>query len=874
MIGSFLSWYILISLAGAGTIPLTFRVFKNLPDRGYPFCRISGLLLWGYIFWLLGSFRILQNDPGGIALALALVFLISIISIQRTGLKEIMEWFRNSKTTVIVTELLFFAAFAGWTLIRAADPAALGTEKPMELAFINAILRSPVLPPHDPWLSGYAISYYYFGYVMVAMMAKLSAVSGAVAFNLASSLWFGLTAVGGFGVLFNLVSKITRDEDQKIPLLSKMGASLWGLLAPVFILIVSNLEGFLEVLHSKGIFWKTNADSGTLESPFWKWLDIQELVNPPTLPFSWIPQRNGGIWWWRASRVLQDYDLAGNSREIIDEFPFFSYLLGDLHPHVLAMPFVMLATGMALSVFYGGREKLSQNKGIFHAIRDWLSGKPFEWSAVMPGGLLRQKETWATALIIGSLAFLNTWDFPIYVGLYCAILVFLRYQRSGWRFQLIWEFLELVIIFAILGVMLYFPFYLGFASQAGGIIPSMAFFTRGVHFWVMFGALLIPICAWMVWFWRQHRRDIHYRNGFLFAGVLIGAIWLVSMLLGWFAASLPILGNLILMSSPGAFLGKIATDMISAGSQFYGLQGASSAGRIVFESFLKRLVYPGAWLTLFFLLASVWSFLGSLHSSGIENGVSEDNEEIIQKPDGFVFLLVFVGIGLTLVPEFIYLRDQFGWRMNTIFKFYFQTWMLWAIAAAYGSVILWKKLKTFWRTGFAVVWLLVLAAGLAYPFFGLRMKSMMMPGGLSLDGAGYLERYAPDEMEAIRFLENAPAGIVAEAIGGSYSSFARVSELSGNPTVLGWPGHESQWRGGATEMGSREADIRTLYRTSDWNEAKTILERYNIRYVYIGSQERSAYRVNETKFSSFMKPVFSNQGVVIYERIYEEALKE
>ena len=61
---------------------------------------------------------------------------------------------------------------------------AAGTEKPMELAFINAIMRSPTFPPSDPWLSGYAISYYYFGYVLVALLAKLTALPGAVAFNL------------------------------------------------------------------------------------------------------------------------------------------------------------------------------------------------------------------------------------------------------------------------------------------------------------------------------------------------------------------------------------------------------------------------------------------------------------------------------------------------------------------------------------------------------------------------------------------------------------------------------------------------------------------------------------------------------------------
>ena len=105
---------------------------------------------------------------------------------------------------------------------------------------------------------------------------------------------------------------------------------------------------------------------------------------------------------------------------------------------------------------------------------------------------------------------------------------------------------------------------------------------------------------------------------------------------------------------------------------------------------------------------------------------------------------------------------------------------------------------------------------------------------------------------------------MAEAIGGSYSSYGRVSKLSGYPTVLGWPGHELQWRGGGTEMGSRENDIKTLYETNDWETARLILSQYNIRYVFIGNMERSLYKVNESKFGSHMKQDFSNQEAVIY----------
>ena len=79
-----------------------------------------------------------------------------------------------------------------------------------------------------------------------------------------------------------------------------------------------------------------------LTSAFWARVNLNELTKPPSGLLSWLPSRPGGVQWWGASRVLQDFRLNMESVEVIDEFPFFSYLLSDLHPHVLAMPFVLL----------------------------------------------------------------------------------------------------------------------------------------------------------------------------------------------------------------------------------------------------------------------------------------------------------------------------------------------------------------------------------------------------------------------------------------------------------------------------------------------------------------------------------------------------
>jgi uncharacterized membrane protein len=134
----------------------------------------------------------------------------------------------------------------------------------------------------------------------------------------------------------------------------------------------------------------------------------------------------------------------------------------------------------------------------------------------------------------------------------------------------------------------------------------------------------------------------------------------------------------------------------------------------------------------------------------------------------------------------------------------------------------------------------------------------------TLDYFDMFQRQNPDEAAAIRWLQAAPDGVVAEAIGGSYSGYARVSTLTGLPTLLGWPGHESQWRGGYAEQGSRQGDVETLYATKDWQIASEIIARYHIRYIFVGSLERGK-PLQEEKFQSYLRVAFQQGNVTIYE---------
>jgi YYY domain-containing protein len=808
----FISWFILITLLGWLSFPLGYYLFPALSDRGYTLSRAMGLLVWAYVFWLFASFRIGQNDIGGLLLGLVILGGLSAWAFVKCG-SEIRNWLNGNRRLIVTTEMLFLLAFGFMAFIRATNPEIFtaGGEKWMETAFINAILHSPTFPPHDPWLSGYAISYYHFGYVMTAMLAKFTSTPASVAHNLMLSLIFSLSAIGAYGLLYNFLAiyQQSKESSLRVEKLPVFGAFL----GPLFLLIVSNLEGLFESLHRKGIGWTFNAD-GTATSSFWPWLNLKELTNPPTQPLQWAPDQF--FWWWRASRVIQDYDLTNNwMGDVIDEFPFFSYLLGDLHPHILAMPFNLLAIAVALNLFLGG------------------------WRGEMNVffGQLNISKTgfFISALVLGALAFLNTWDI-----LFAAALIVFSYtlaqarrqipeeNETSWGWKRLEDVLLLGIPLVVTAFLLYLPFFIGFDSQAGGILPNFMWPTRGAHLWVMWGTLFVPLFAYVIYLWRS-KAPAHWR-----AGTFTVLSILAALLLAMFA-----IGFLALQLQPDLI------DQILKAQQ-------RDVGKFVVDSMVRRLSYIGSLLTLLALLIPALSFLFK----------SENNSTL------FILLMIALAGLLILGPEFLYLRDNFVYRINTVFKFYFQAWLLLSLAAAFAVAVMLSELRGLVSVLYTVAMVVVIGAGLVYPVFSLLSKTdnfkFAHPEARTLDGAAYLANTMPDDYQAIQFLQQLDPGVVVEAVGGQYSEYARVSTFSGFPTVLGWPGHEGQWRDHALQ-GSREQDIETLYTTGDWVATQAIIDRYDIRYIYVGNLERSTYQVNEEKFNRFLKPVYQQGSVTIYE---------
>jgi YYY domain-containing protein len=614
---------------------------------------------------------------------------------------------------------------------------------------------------------------------------------------------------------------------------------------------------------------------------------LKNLADPPLAPPSWSSPRHW--WWWRSSRVVNDVNLAGVEIEVIDEFPFFSFLLADNHPHLLALPFVLLIVGFALQIYLAGKRgdfQLGQvalgQKARAGALTGGLVGllilaiaravsvsaeglsnaelllsiMTFILMGVLVLGVLAisillivgdlpsalpRPEFFFGAWLFGGLLFLNTWDYPIYLSMFLVVMWWSA------RSEPLIKSLKLVgstaIGLTVAAVLLYLPWYPSFASQAGGVLPNLIFPTRLPQFLVMFATAFIPILTWLIdkvrRGWRAHE-----------------ARWLLVLAIG-----LPL--SLLLLSWVFSGGVKLVLERNEPSQLAAALQGMGAAmAQDVIAASVSRLYSSWTALTLGATIA-----LGVILLK--RNGAIQKPEREDEKPWPFVVMLIGIGALLVLGPEFFYLKDQFGSRMNTVFKFYFAAWILWGIAAAYATYELWPRRGS--RRSFLFVGVILpLIMGLFYPTMATWTKTgQFNPAeGRTLDASAFVARRNADDYVAIQWINvNLPAGVITEAVGGSYSYFARVSTHTGLSTVLGWPGHESQWRGGYTEMGSRMDDIAVLYKEPNWSRTQEILDRYNIDYVYVGLLELTTYNpVFEIKFEDFMDVIYEVGDVRIYAR--------
>ena len=880
-----ITWWLTSSLFGLAGLPLTTYLFRALPDRGYPFARSLGLLLVGYLAWLLAMFGLAPFDGGLLVVCAAAVFGVGWLACRprggraaaAPGARGVFGRFFPGWQLTLAYELVFVLALVFLAALRARNPDPWGTERPMDFALFNAIQRSGSFPPHDPWLAGFSINYYYGGYMLMAAMNLLAGLEFSVAFNLSLALTFALAALGIAGVVLNLIRLTT--HDRRVTIGERRPAAVAGrvfavALSITFVLLAGNQGGALAVVTGvQRVLYLSGGDMAravvnglgpraplVLNTPVQEW-GADEPVTSVTPSDMW---QNFDSWW--PSRAVWDSARTPGDPQVyyaITEFPMFSFFLGDMHPHVMALPFALLAIALALTTL--ARPSAPVFTLTWHG---WL-------------------ELVLTGVVLGSLYVINSWDFPTYMLLYLAALATLYWRlgrnATGARLPFMWQpLVQQVLMVGMASFVTWLPFHATVKSLVGSRealidLPLLGTLTRtiGVVTWtktplysflIIFGLFLVPLVGLLI----MHGRTAHLAAQDTQPGGDIVTAPAAANALGIVArpVSLPAL----LPSMPWAVLGGLVIGLVAG--------------------------FP----LLFLLPLAIYAVLLALREE--------------QPGPAFALLALALGGFICFGTELIYIRDNFegsGARMNTIFKFYYQVWLLWGMLAGYA---VWALVHWNWKlvqgssdsdltkderrktnddprptndrgAGFRlpsfvfrrvlppfllVLTAMLLGAALIYPY-QTALKQLREQPAIGLEGRTPRQRTAGGAAGIAWLRENTRGNeVVLEAVGDSYDQDggAGVSASTGLATVLGWHGsHESLWRGGdpaaRAEIAPRLEDAEVIYSTGDANQARELLTKYHVDYVYIGEYERNRYGgASLDKFAQIGEQVFTQDEVVIY----------
>jgi len=393
-----LYWWFIFLLIGISFLPITTRVFSNFVDKGYVFSKILGLLFISYTIFILASLNILKFNQINLFI---IWFVLAISQIPLIMQKNPIE--RKIIKFILLEEIIFFITLFAWSYIKGFNPDIHDLEKFMDFGFINSILRSDYFPPKDMWFTPFSINYYYFGHLFTAVVTKITQIPSFITFNLMLSTIFAFTFTMSFSIGVNLIHKI------------KSFSLIKSFILGLFFAFITSLAGNLQTIYA----FFTHFES-ELPKPIW---ELGFAIS--TFPNSY--------WYPSATRFIY---------HTIHEFPLYSFVVADLHGHVLDIPIVFTLLAIFLSLF--------------------ISKKISYLLIILIGFLL-------------SIAYMtNAWDGLIYFGLSILIFLFLNLLSSSGNIKqkiliTFYNFIKNIIPLFLSFFMFSFIFNKNFSPFASGI---------------------------------------------------------------------------------------------------------------------------------------------------------------------------------------------------------------------------------------------------------------------------------------------------------------------------------------------------------------------------------------------------------------------
>lgn len=932
-LASVVVWWVVVMVLGWAAWPICFALFTPFVDRGYLFSRSVGWLLGGWLLWIFASLKVLHNTVVNSWL-MALVVIgvgLALAWRQRMSLREFLvaRW-----RLLLVEEALFALAYVLFIFVRMVNPDIwqpwYGGEKFMEFAFLNGVLRSPTFPPVDPHFAGGYINYYYFGLYLVGYLIKLTGIYAEVGFNLTIAMLFALTVVNAFAVTHTAWS-LWR------PAMSPMRGVLPALLGPFLVVLIGNLDGYAQIVRQL-----------SERSP----IQMQSVL--PGL--TWLVEGSGGLVQVAMGRAtLPPYDFWGPSRVIpatINEFPYWSFLFADLHPHLIGIPLSILFLGVLFTILlqYGGMWSRNRDLGLFSLA--------------------------TLAFLLGALSSVNLWELPTYLGLAILMLLVGEYRYYG---RIRW--LRVAVMSAVLlagAFLFYLPFFTNFANVGAS---GLGLVKQGddLGLWLlMWGGLGFIVVSWLLWSARraglpvaQRPRRVADADPQAYAANItpsamvsdIDITGVVEVTGGqpgedaWDdSLEVPAYqyrAEAIVLEEWGDAQGAAAyaEPHQSTGDRSSGIARLLGMCMRHFER-LPRLWYLHRMLvrepTLSYLLNVALIPLivaGALLAWALGRSVLAlclltlvfalpllwRREREADAGDHLAAMLAATGIAILAGTQVFYLKDflQGGdyYRMNTLFKFFNQVWVLWALAGAIALPRLWHAAmhrqaeddaplaesapedamavavenegewqpaqEGWWSRGrgWGLLWrlacVLIIAACSVYIVFGTPSRLSQrfigwVPAFGTLNGMDFMQqgRYTwPNDSNAIELsydyeaiqwlLENVRGNmVIVESAEVDYyrAGGTRVASMTGLSGLRG--PHVSEQRYG-DQVGLRDGLHREFWSTPSLERTLELIDQLQITLIYAGQLERYHHPDGVQKLANMasegrLVELYKNAGVIIY----------
>lgn len=786
-------WYLLILLIGWSVLPIMLKLFKSLPDRGYPFMRMAGLLILAWLPWIAGSAKIFSFSRLIIIVFFGLILVLNSLIFIRNK-HEILAYFQSSWRHIVLVEFIFALVFIFSLSIRLANPDLwhpwLGGEKPMDFTFFNAIIKSVYFPPENPWFSGHYLNYYYYGYVIAAIPTKILGIIPSIAFNLILPTWFAMTGIGVFGVGYNLYEGFRRKADIQISenpatpgsrkikmidrFISSNGSSYFiGIFALVAVLFFGN---FYEVK----LLWQYLPEAANLIQDVNPASKLDSVLSGASRVISGETSLPGdpGRWYFAASRPI----LHDGPDTPIAEFPYFSFLYADLHPHLLTMPFYALAFAWCLSLLL---EPINKRKWWEQALMIIMAGLFF--------GLFRAS---------------HTWDFPTFLLLGVLTLVWTIWRLQDYSLDRKFKTsLFYLVVFSVVVMLFYSPFTHWFKTEyasvelwEGARTPLSDYFVvYGLSIFMMLGLLVKE--TWVEIRYIYRRWFIHKTWATLIPSTAIAAL-LFSMYLLW----------------------KSDYQVLA-----FGMPIMVAWVYLIF--FKKKLSEIDRLLWILFAIGFGLTFV--VEVLVLKGDVGRSNMVFRMYIEAWFVLGLAVSVAILIM-----LRWLRNWAAPLRILWIAALQILILLSLIYPLIATSKKTNDRWpgiidqpKTLDGSLFML------GDSVYGSPQGAIYSDEGREIDLS--LDYYGIQYMQ--EHIQGSP--VIVEGHTVEYRWGSRYAIYTGLPSVIGWSWHTRQHNSliEGSVIDKRINDVDEFYNTTDIQYAKDFLKRYDVKYIVVSGLERVYY---------------------------------